>query len=353
MEIETPNGAADAVTESAPVTTEAPVTPETPEIDIDAELSAAWDRENQPRGEDGKFASENEDKSLEGTPSNEAPEPAAQPTIDAPISMPSALKEEWSKVPPAAQEWIAKREAESHRQITQLGQQAKAYEPIARLVESNRDVFQNQRRNVAPEAAISQLLEAQRQLDRDPVASIAHIARVYGVDLTMFAGQGENASNQSPELASLRSQLDHLVQRNTQLEQLVMTREQREAQANETRLISTVESFLKENPMDDAMQEEVAHHVQVLNSTNPAMSELDKLKTAYERAKWSNPAYREQIIAKENAEKQAKAQKDAQEKAAQAKRASSINVRSSPSNARPVKSLDDAMAEEYDRLMRA
>ena len=357
MNDETPNGADLSVTEStaAPVETqtEAPAA-----IDLDAELSKAYDEITQPRDESGKFASDNPQETpaeanTEGTPSNEAPEPAAQPTIEAPISMPSALKEEWAKVPPAAQEWIAKRETESHRQITHLGQQLKAYEPLGKLVESNRDVFQNSRRNVAPEAAISQLLEAQRQLDRDPVASIAHIAKVYGVDLSMFAGQDGQQGNQSPQVASLLSQNQHLEAKISQLEQLVMTREQREAQAMETRLLSTVESFLKENPMDDELQAEVTHHIQVLNYSNPELSEVDKLKTAYERAKWSNPKFREQIIAKDNAAKAAKQAETAQKKAAEAKRAASINVKSAPGNAKVTKTEDEILAEEYDRLMSA
>ena len=140
MNDEIQNGADLSVTESAPAPVETTAeAPKAESFDIDAELSKAYDDITQPRDESGKFASDNPqeapaDTNSEGKPSDEAPEPVVKSAIEAPISMPSALKEEWAKVPPAAQEWIAKRETESHRQITQLGQQLKAYEPIGNVV---------------------------------------------------------------------------------------------------------------------------------------------------------------------------------------------------------------------------
>lgn len=196
-------------------------------------------------------------------------------------------------------------------------------------------------------------MEAQRQLDRDPVASIAHIAKVYGVDLASFSNQDGSQGNQSPQVASLLSQNQYLEQKISQLEQLVMTREQRESEQTQTRLLNTVETFLKDHPMDDALQAEVATHVEVIRRINPELSEIDTLKTAYERAMWSNPTYRQQIIAKEAATKAAKEAEEKSKAAAAARKAGSVNVRSSSANARQVKTLDDELADIYDRSMSA
>lgn len=358
------NGAAPAVTEGtpAPVEQAAPVeTTQTQEtaVDIDAELSKIYDDAKAPRSEDGKFAPKDGEAAKEaetvseGKPASEAIETAKAPSIDPPTSLPSELKAQWASVPPAMQEHIAKREAESHRAITQLGQQAKAYEPFGKLVESNRDVFQNHRRNVQPAEGISQLLEAQRQLDRDPVASIAHIAKVYGVDLSVFGNQTGEGSNQSPQVASLQSYIRNLEAKTSQLEQLVMSREEREAQATQQSLLLTVEEFLKETPVDDEIMSDVVAHIEAIKQTAPHLTQKEMMKQAYERALWSNPSRRQQLIAKERAAEDAKKAEESAKKVTEAKRAGSVNVKSSPGNVRTSKTLDDELSSTFDRMRSA
>lgn len=346
--------------DTAPVDSPAPETPVTEAPDqqqaepsVDDELNDIWAKNNPERDATGKFASKEPEKAdeglEEGKPESDAIETAKPPSIEAPNSLPSELKAQWASVPPAMQEHIAKREAEAHRQITQLGQQAKAYEPFGKLVETNRDVFQNQRRNVEPMAGISQLLEAQRQLDRDPVASIAHIARVYGVDLTMFANQSGEASNQSPHVASLLSQNQHLETKIAQLEQLVLTREQREAQASKTALESLISDFQKTNPIDDDMIPSLTAQIEVLHKLNPELSQKEVLEKAYEAAIWTNPARREQLTVKQRAADEARKAEEAKKRAAEAKRAGSVNVRSSPGSTSAKPPLDDELTEIWRR----
>jgi hypothetical protein len=354
------NGAATAAPESEPVSqvTEAPAqAQEAPGPDLDAELNAIYDKANPPRGDDGKFASKDgepvaeeatEETVSEGKPENEAVE-TAQPSIQPPNSLPSELKAVWASVPPAMQEHIAKREAETHKAITQLGQQAKSLQPFGQLVESNRDVFQNHRRNVDPVAGISQLLEAQRQLDRDPFASIAHIAKVYGVDLSMFGSQSGEASNQSPQVASLQAYIRDLEAKTSNLERLVMTREQREAEAQTVALQSTVEDFLKENPLDDEIVSDVVTQIEALKITSPHLSQKELMKQAYEKALWSNPQRRQALLAEEHAKAEAAKAKEQAKRAAEAKRAGTINVRGTPGSARPVRTLEDELGAIYDK----
>lgn len=360
------NGAATAAPEgelaSNDQVTEAPAQSETQDSappDLDTELSAIYDKANQPRGEDGKFAGKDGEPAeqsaetvSEGKPEGEAGE-TAQPSIAPPNSLPSELKATWASVPPAMQEHIAKREAETHRAITQLGQQAKALEPFGRLVESNRDVFSNHRRNVDPVDGIHQLLEAQRQLDRDPVASIAHIAKVYGVDLSVFGSQSGEGSNQSPQTASLQAYIRDLEAKTSNLERLVMTREQREAEAQTTALQNTVEEFLKETPLDDEIVSDVVAHIEALKITSPHLSQKEMMKEAYEKALWSNPQRRQALIAKERAETEAKKAAEQAKRAAEAKRAASVNVRSTPGNAKPARSLEDELGAIYDKARSA
>jgi len=357
------NGAATAAPEGevASEVTEAPAQTEAPDSgpDLDSELSAIYDKANQPRGEDGKFIATNgeepaaeeepaEETVSEGTPESEAGE-TAQPSIAPPNSLPSELKAQWASVPPEMQQHIAKREAETHRAITQLGQQAKSLQPFGQLVESNRDVFQNHRRNVDPVDGIHQLLEAQRQLDRDPVASIAHIAKVYGVDLSMFGSQSGEGSNQSPQVASLQAYFRDLEAKTSNLERVVMSREEREAQAQTVALQSTVEDFLRDNPLDDELVPGVVAHIEALKITSPHLSQKEMIKQAYEQALWSNPQRRQALIAEERAKAEALKAKEQAKRATEAKRAGNINVRSTPGSTRPVRTLDDQLSEIYDK----
>lgn len=357
------NGAATAATESETASleqvTEAPAqSQEAAPPDLDTELAAIYDKANQPRGEDGKFTAKDgelaepeapaDETVLEGKPEGEASE-TAQPSIAPPNSLPSELKAHWASVPPAMQEHIAKREAETHRAITQLGQQAKSLQPFGQLVESNRDVFQNHRRNVDPVAGIHQLLEAQRQLDRDPAASIAHIAKVYGVDLSVFGSPSAEGSSQSPQVASLQAYIRDLEAKTSNLERLVMTREQREAEAETVALQNTVEDFLKANPISDDIVSEIVAQIEALKITSPHLSQKEIMKEAYEKALWSNPQRRQALIAEERAKAEAAKAKEQAKRATEARRAGNINVRGTPGSSKPVRTLDDELAAIYDK----
>lgn len=361
-ELET--GAATAALEGETVSeiTQAPAQEQAQESappDLDSELSAIYDKANPPRGDDGKFVSRDgepaaeeeppaEETVLEGKPEGEAGE-TAQPSIAPPNSLPSELKAQWASVPPAMQEHIAKREAETHRAITQLGQQVKSLQPFGQLVESNRDVFQNHRRNVDPVEGIRQLLQAQRQLDHDPGPSIAHIAKVYGVDLSVFGSQSAEGSNQSPQVASLQAYIRDLEAKTSNLERIVYAEQQQKAEANTYALQNTVEDFLRETPLDDEIVSDVVAHIEALKITSPHLSQKEMMKEAYEKALWSNPQRRQALIAKERADAEAAKLKEQTKRATEAKRAGTINVRSTPGNAKPVRSLDDELAAIYDK----
>lgn len=324
-------------------------------VSLDDKLAEIYRKGNPERGSDGKFSSATDDEQsdggdagIEGKPRSDAIETARTPSIEPPNSMPSELKAQWASVPPAMQQHHAQREAEAHRQITQLGQQVKAYEPFGRLVETNKDVFINSKRNVDPVSGISQLLEAQRQLDRDPYSSIVHIAKVYGVDLKAFSAQdGQSASNQSPVVASLQAQVQYLQEKLSTLEPVIVSREQRDVQERERTTLQAVESFLDENPVDDATATEIAHHIRVLNETSPDLPMREKMKAAYEKAKWSSPVLRDQLLSKEKAELEAKRAAEAAARVKEARRSSSVNVKSAPGSTKPVKDLDSELKEIY------
>ena len=149
-------GAVDAAIPTNPVApVEAPAAPETPaqstEPSVEQMLGDIYDKANgEPlRGADGKFASREpkEPETVEpeaapveaktndqNVPDAEKAEPAT-PAIDPPVSWSREMREKWTGLPPEAQQYIAQRESEAHSQISRLGQQVKAIEPVVKTLE--------------------------------------------------------------------------------------------------------------------------------------------------------------------------------------------------------------------------
>lgn len=347
---------APAMEQAAQVSTPAPESVEnsapTP-VDNDAELREIWERHEkgvtareQTRDEHGRFTrpeaekaeavapNEPGDKAIpEGQESPDTsevqPEPQQTvPAIEPPVSWSREAREHWSKIPAEAQQVIAQREREAHAQISQLGQQFKAVEPVANVLKQNADVFQ--RRGVPFDQGVAALISAQRELDRDPYSAIQFIAQTAGIDLSVFANG--NGSSQSPEVASLQHQLAQAMQEVTQLKQRVLTREEQEQTALLHQAEQEIQSFQSEKQIDEATMDAMVDRVAWYSQNNPNLTVRQKLEKAYEDVVWTDPQRRQAMIEKELTAKRAEAEKAAREKSEKARKAGSVNVRSTPVN---------------------
>lgn len=334
-------GAAPAAPEATPVVealSKEPVqaaTTETqaaPEPSLEDDLRATWDKLHKPapeRDEQGRFRSNNSEAQeapaeavpeADQAPAPEAVEPA-KPAIDAPVSWSREMKEKWATLAPEAQQYIAQREREAAQTLTRYGQQIKAIEPVANILEQNRQIFE--RYQVKPEVAIAKLLEAQAKLDADPISGIAEIARLYDVDLGTLQG----ATVQPMELVTLRAENNRQQQEIEDLKRRVIEREEREMAARRQSLETQVEDFRKANPDFALVENEVVGLIPLIRSQDihQILSEKEILAQAYEQAGWLNPTIRANRL-KAEAAKQAE---EARKKAEEAKKVQSINVRSS------------------------
>jgi len=348
--------------EAAPQDTSAPETqPDLSEEALDAELSQIYAKDNPLRDGDGKFANrDGSEDTAEGdkpadTVSEGQPETKAQetekPSIPPPNSWSSEVKEKWNALPPDLQEYVARRESESHKAITSMGEKVKALEPFSQLIEANKDVFS--RHNAQPVQGIASLIDVQRQLDSDPYGTIAKIAHMKGVDLSVFAnGQQGEQGNQSPQVASLQAQLQAERQRVDQLSQLVLTREERESQAHQQRVQQTAQEFLAKVPLSEEQETRLAEEVEFVKLRNPHLSAREWLDMGFERFQKLDPSFTAQKTAQERAAEETRKQAEAQKRATEAKRSSNINVRGTPGQHRPAPSLDDELSQIY-RSMRA
>lgn len=339
-ELET--GAAEAaIPNDTAVSTPAPevAAPEQSEGPFDDKaLEAIWEKHNPVRGPDGKFQTKT--PAVEGeeppAPELEAVQPTepttepAVPAIDPPVSWTAEMKAKWSSLPPEVQAYAAQRERETAQALTRYGQQVKQFEPIAGILEQNKVVFE--RNGVKPEQGIQLLLQAQAMLDTDPISGIAEIARRYGVDL----GSLQGTQTQPPELLALRAEIANLKQQLTETSSHVRSREERETTARREATEALVTDFRKANPDFDLVETEVVNLIPLVRERTPGLSEKEILAKAYEEAGWLNPAIR----AKRQAAEEAKRQAEQRKKADEAKKVSSLNVRSTAS-ARPAASTWD------------
>lgn len=335
---------------SAPETTEA-----APETTLDEDLAAVWDKNNTQtaRDEQGRFVSKNPDagEPAEATTDGQTPETAAEPEtpeIPAPHSWPAEMKAKWTELPPDAREYIAKRESEAHSQISRMGQTVKAYQPVAETLEQHRDVFE--RNGMDFQGGIKALLNAQVALEQNPVAAIQHLAGAYGVDLAkMYGGSGEQPSGQ-PQIAALEAQIAHLNRQLQETSQRVFTREQRETEAQRLTLESVVADFIQDKPDFDAIEADVMALIPAIRGKNPGASPKELLAEAYEQAQWLNPEARARKLEADRKAAEAKAAEEAAKRAAQAKKVSSINVRSSQSSQSDRRTLEAELADVYRRM---
>lgn len=350
----------DVAPQSEPVSApaaEAPV--ETAPPDIDTDLRAVWDKLNPTleRDESGRFRSTNpaasEPPEAQAAPSTEgqSPEPAASetatPSIAAPNSWPAEMKAKWSALPPDAQEYISRREGEAHAQITRMGQQVKAIEPVNRVLEQNRDVFE--RVGLSYDQGVNALLQAQRALETNPVAAIQQLANQFGVDLGQLYGNG-SVQSQPANVLALEARIAALQNQLAETSNRVMTREQRDREeaeakvaAEQAQIEAVYHDFTKANPDFLQIEDHVVALIPAIKAANPGFSKKELLAEAYEQAKWANPALRAQQKEAERKALQDKAKEEAAKKAADAKRSAAVNVRTGQSASSAEVSNDEAL----------
>ena len=333
-----PSAVATPSAEAAPVSTstepaESPLAPETGE---------------RPRGPDGKFV-----KAEEGKPAAEAVKPenetAAQPGeqqitdqtvtqgIQAPVSWSAAAKAEFSKLPIAVQEAVAKREMEVSNGFKQYGEKVKAFEAIQKTLEPIMPKLQMQGMNGAQ--YVERLMAAERALETNPEAAFKWLAQSYGFDLSKLTGQP--AAEQpyvDPDIQALKQELAELRSQQSQWLQANQA-----AVANE--VAQEVERFKSETNPDGSLKHEFFEQVRPILAQMNQAGEVKDLKSAYEEACWRHPQVRQILQARHADSLSKKLREEAAKKVQTAAPAIGTNVRGNGHAAPVVGSWEDTLRE--------
>jgi transcriptional regulator with XRE-family HTH domain len=354
---EVESGAAAAAPEPAAIANTSPPS-------IEDTMGDVFDKLNPDgrvnRSDDGKFVSKTPAEVApaetaqaaevsEQEPVAETTEPA-RPAIQRPQSYSSDLDDWWNSLPPERQEFLSKRESDAHKRITELGETAKSIEPIRQAIEPLRQIAQ--RIGVTEAELTRRTAEVHNALEQNPVGAIKWLADSYGVDLSKFAKPaGEGEQPESAQITALHQQIAQLQRQIGETNHKLTSREQQEAQSRLNARDQLVNDFSTGKDYWPDIEQEVIQQVIAIRSTDPDKDDKTVLQEAHDRAIKLNEAVSKKLNeAKVKADAEKKAAED-KRKADEAKKLASLNVKSS-SGKSPAssKSLEDEMAEIYDKV---
>jgi hypothetical protein len=278
-----------------------------------------------------------DDKDTEQSPVPE-PETTESPTG---VRMPQAWSKEqaavWNGLTPDAQAYIAERELQAQRRISELGTLAKGGE-VHQVFEHYRNqglvpLDDSSGELISATRLIESALELDYALRQSPAQVIHALANAHGVDL------GQAQAPQGVDANLIRQQVY------AEISQQQAWQQQQEQAVRARWLLNELDSFTKDKPYWDKIEDEVMAQVHALKMINPAAVNNDPiglLRQAEKRALRQTG-----IDPDEGATKAA-----AKRKADEAKRISSMNV-GRKSLGRAVSSSqnwEETLANTYDKI---
>lgn len=343
-------------TSSAP----AKFVPDAAPVDMDAQLSAIFDRvetnNGSDRAEDGKFKSPRSDANvadaltkpvaetttesvLEGAVQGEATEGDGS-TLSPSVPLPPnwvGKDEVWSKVPDEIKADIATIQNDLHSRLSNQGREIAAAKPLTEAVSEFKHLFEGR---IDPVEGIRRLAKAQENLDNPQtrLPTLLNIIRTMGAEQDVFAvlsGQKKVSMPQSPGITA--QDIDRVVST-----RLAEDRANQEANAEVSRLS-------QDKPLYAEIPETTM--VQFINAAWSVLGEAASkdavFNMAYDMATDSIPALKAKKVA---AAKPALVPKPVSPEAA--KRANSVNVTSTSTGKVREPSEDEQLEAIYDRNQR-
>jgi len=340
---------------------------------FDDEMGAAYDRvmttNGADRGEDGKFtpAGGKEQAAADGGTGKDgaslkgeegAGEEGANPPVasgtPAPAHLPGALKAEWANIPETARAALVAHQADVDRKFGDIGKQLATVKPIAdRLVEATTKfpAFKGMTAEQLAQGAI-ELGAVQVALGRNPVGTIMEIATHYRVLPQLaaaFAGAGGGEGGQSQlvagleqKIANLQAKLAEVSSPDTVRQTVSMTLMEKDAE-------KALDEFAKGKEFFADVEADLPHYIsKVIERHGDGRPFPEVLADAYDMAIHANPELRVKVQA---TEAKATAGDANPKRAADARRAASINVKSTSTGKDRPLTDEEAMGAAYDRAM--
>lgn len=336
---------------------------------LDEALSTTYDEvmaedSGQERGADGRFVSA---ESTEPAPESELAAPPADEPADEPAEkteegedpgeakeateplahMPQDIKDAWGDMPEAARDAVAKHQTDMDRKFSQQGRMLQAVQPIADRLNDAVGKYP-QFLNMTPEQLADgaiRLAAVQQDLETDPVNAVLRVAQQYGIIEHLRAAlQGE----QPPESAN------HSAQLHRELRDLKTTIENGQgsiddrisAAMSERDTASSVQQFAADQPHWADVEPHLPQFIVIARQQAPDASQIETLKAAYDMAIHAIPDVRAKVEATGKA-----ASRPDPERAVKAKKAASVNLKSTSTGKERVRTELELLSDTYDRVM--
>jgi hypothetical protein len=317
-------------------------------------MAEVFDKLHPPRSDDGKFASRTPAESAEtATAETQTPDPAKAPVASKvePLAPPEgwsdAGKAKWNRLPREVQQELLTRA--TPQADPALTEQVKRYEPLGQVLTQHRETFA--RGNVDEVTGIRLLLAAQDELDRDAPAALQKIAKMYGVDLSRLGTSTETAPAEAadPHLQRVLNELNEVKGKLSRYEQQQHHDARTQAQQELDSFANEMDGDKPKRPHFKEVREEMARLYQASLQIGKPMT----LEQAYDSAVWANPQTRQRILDEKRQQDEERAQKEAEKKAAEAKRHKSLNVRGAQGTTPVKRSMEETMGAVWDRMQGA
>jgi hypothetical protein len=289
-----------------------------PETETEPETAEA--RAERERDDKGRFASKAAEKAAE----------AAQPARKPPSSWKKDYWDRWAKLDPETQAYIDQRESEAASGVSTYKKQFDAVAPIQRALEPYLPTLQQ--RGTTVDKWIQDLGHVDRILTQgtpqQKQALLYQMAAANGVQL------GSPQPNQGdPQIQYLLQNQQRLAQ---QVQQFTTWQEQASAQQAQ----SAIDAFKTDKPHFPKVQVEMGRLIQ-----NGFATDLD---TAYERAIWSDPEIRAELMAQQAVAPNRAAEIAKKKAAASSPRSASPTGNAAATNGK--KSLREQLSESFDAV---
>lgn len=287
------------------------------------------------RDERGRFASKSEEPAQPNLEQSAAVvQPVTAPQAPSLETLPHLTSDEravLAKIDVTAQQIVARKLDETHRKLSDAGRKIASYRELDEALAPRKQ--QLALNGMTEGTYLKQVITAADMMDANPVESIKHFIRHYGIDPQVFT---ETQSQESP--------LDPVRQELAELRGYVQQQEQQRMQAQATSLNSAIQEFRDAKdpsgkplrPYLDLVANELVPLVHAVRSQNPSFSHQQVLQEAYDRAVYANPETRQKMT--QGAQAQTLAQ---QAQAATAAKLKGSSIVGSPgAGATPVRSGD-------------
>lgn len=319
-----------------------------PERSMDETIREEYARLTHPaperaRGPDGKFLRAETpeapgDTGGEGpAPESPAPPPAAEPHPwdAAPNTWRKELAAEFGTLPETVRQEIHRREGDFHKGISQYRDAAAFGHAMFEDVSPHFDAMRQL--GGTPREVVREVMGAWRALATGSAdqkrATLLKLADGYGISLDELIEARNREPSAGPEIAPVLQRIERLESSITQSQQAAERAKQEALQAQVEKFISDPSRIYIETVFEDLL-------ALVKSGLTP--------EEAYDKAIWSHPETRAQLLAKQDEERR---KREAAEAAA-ARKAAAVNVakRGTPPVKAPPGQMEDTIRETYRRL---